>query len=186
MAELSKQARRLLDDAGLNDLKILASSGLDEFEIARLVGADAPIDGFGVGTKLAVSDHSPHIDIAYKLVQYDGQPRMKLSSDKANPPGAKQVFRVVENGEMKYDILARKDEEAPPNAQPLLQPVVRAGEPVENALPDLNAIREHAAAAIGQLPSWLRGVKVAEPPYRVQWSDDLNALAQSLRASIEK
>ena len=186
MAELSKQARRRLDDAGLNDLEILASSGLDEFEIARLVGADAPIDSFGVGTKLAVSDHAPHIDIAYKLVQYDGQPRMKLSSDKANPPGAKQVFRVIEDGEMRHDILARKDEEAPPNAQPLLQPVVRAGKPVENALPDLNEIREHAAEAIGQLPGWLRGVKVAEPPYRVQRSDELNALAQSLRASIEE
>lgn len=185
MVELSKQARHRLDDAGLHHLKILASSGLDEFEIARLVGAGAPIDGFGVGTKLAVSDHAPHIDMAYKLVEYDGQPRMKLSSDKANPPGAKQVFRVVEDGEMRHDILARKDEPPPANAQPLLQPVVRGGEVLDDALSDLDAARKHAADAIAQLPDWLRGVKVAEPPYRVAWSEELTTLARQLRSAGE-
>lgn len=185
MAELSKQARRRLDEAGLERLKILASSGLDEFEIARLVGSDAPIDGFGVGTKLAVSDHAPHIDMAYKLVEYAGQPRMKLSSDKANPPGAKQVFRVLEHGEAQHDVLARKDEQPPANAQPLLQPVVRGGEVVDRALPALDHAREHADEAIAQLPGWLQGVKVAEPPYRVAWSDELNALAQQLRRTGE-
>ena len=185
MAELSKQARRRLDEAGLERLKILASSGLDEFEIARLVGSDAPIDGFGVGTKLAVSDHAPHIDMAYKLVEYAGQPRMKLSSDKANPPGAKQVFRVLEHGEAQQDVLARKDEQPPANAQPLLQPVVRGGEVVDRALPALDHAREHADEAIAQLPGWLQGVKVAEPPYRVAWSDELNALAQQLRRTGE-
>ncbi|MFW6336780.1 MAG: nicotinate phosphoribosyltransferase, partial [Phycisphaeraceae bacterium] len=181
IAELSKQARRRLDEAGLDRLKILASSGLDEFEIARLVGAEAPIDGFGVGTRLAVSDHAPHIDMAYKLVEYDAQPRMKLSSDKANPPGAKQVFRVLDNGKMQHDVLARRHEEAPAGGTPLLRPVVRGGEVVEDALPDLETARRHAADAIGQLPGWLRGVKIAEPPYRVAWSDELTALARTLR-----
>ena len=72
LAALAKAARARLDQAGLGTVKIFASSGLDEHKIAALLEAQAPIDGFGVGTKLAVSADAPEIDFSYKLVVYDG------------------------------------------------------------------------------------------------------------------
>src|SRR5262249_26560511 len=66
LGQLARQSRQMLDAAGLNRVEIFASSELDEFEIAALLNDGAPIDGFGVGTKLAVSDDAPHLDMAYK------------------------------------------------------------------------------------------------------------------------
>ena len=84
---------RLLDDAGLADARIFASGGLDEYAIADLVAAGAPIDAYGVGTKMGVSADAPYLDSAYKLVAYAGRPVMKLSPGKVTQPGAKQVYR---------------------------------------------------------------------------------------------
>ena len=85
LAGLAVRARRLLDDAGLPEARIVASGGLDEHAIAALVAADAPIDAYGVGTKMGVSADAPYLDSAYKLVAYDGRPVMKLS--RARRPG---------------------------------------------------------------------------------------------------
>lgn len=68
LGALAVQARQILDDAGLDGVEIVASSGLDEWKLADLVGKNAPIDGFGVGTKLAIASDEPSLDIAYKLV----------------------------------------------------------------------------------------------------------------------
>lgn len=97
---LSRETRRLLDEAGLRQVKIIASSGLDEHKIAALVRVSAPVDGFGVGTRLAVSSDAPELDFAYKLVEYAGRPRMKTSSDKLVLPGRKQVFRRWRDDQM--------------------------------------------------------------------------------------
>jgi nicotinate phosphoribosyltransferase len=83
----------MLDAAGLQQVQIFASSSLDEYAIEQLLSDGAPIDGFGVGTRMAVSSDAPHLDTAYKLVEYAGQPRMKLSEHKSNLPGRKQIFR---------------------------------------------------------------------------------------------
>ena len=69
------------------------SGGLDEFEVDSLVRSGAPIDGFGVGTKAGVSADAPWTDCAYKLVEYDGTPLLKLSTGKTSLPGRKQVYR---------------------------------------------------------------------------------------------
>ena len=58
-----------------------------------LVRARAPIDAFGVGTRMGVSADQPYLDTAYKMVDYAGRPVMKLSSGKVTAPGRKQVFR---------------------------------------------------------------------------------------------
>lgn len=100
LSELAKASRQLLDDAGLGHVKIFASSGLNEYALASLVAEGAPIDAFGVGTDMAVPADSPQIDFSYKLVEYAGQPRMKLSSDKVIWPGRKQVFRTLREGSM--------------------------------------------------------------------------------------
>ncbi len=87
LLELSGRVREVLDGAGLPGVTIFASGNLDEHEIARLLVSGAPIDGFGVGSRLAVSDGAPSIDLVYKLVDFDGRPVLKLSADKATLPG---------------------------------------------------------------------------------------------------
>ena len=71
----------------------MASGGLDEYALDDLVRAGAPIDGYGVGTKIGVAADAPYLDTAYKLVQYGERPVFKLSPGKATLPGRKQVFR---------------------------------------------------------------------------------------------
>jgi nicotinate phosphoribosyltransferase len=121
--ELARQSRAALDEAGLPHVRIFASGGLDEFEVDRLVRAGAPIDAFGVGTRIGVSADAPYLDSAYKLVEYDGRPMMKLSSNKSTPPGRKQVFRGPVG-----DTIGLRDEPLPDGHEPLLVPVMRAGE----------------------------------------------------------
>jgi nicotinate phosphoribosyltransferase len=120
---LSREARRILDHAGLGHAKIFASGGLDEHEVAELVRAGAPVDAFGIGTQLGVSADAPYVDAVYKLVEFDGRPVLKLSPAKATAPGRKQVWRGPSE-----DVLGLRDEAAPgPNHEPLLVPVMRAG-----------------------------------------------------------
>ena len=73
-------------------MEIFASGGLDEDEVARLVAIGAPIDGFGVGTDMGVSRDAPALDIAYKLVEYAGRSRLKLSTGKGSCPAASRSF----------------------------------------------------------------------------------------------
>src|SRR5439155_10834675 len=122
IASLARTARTMLDDAGLRDVRIFASGGLDETRILSF--GDAPIDAFGVGTDLVVSADRPAADIAFKLVAYDGRPVAKFSTGKASLPGAKQVFR---SGDPESDVLALRDERL--DGEPLLRPVWRDGEP---------------------------------------------------------
>ena len=125
--QLSRQVRKILDDSGLDYVKILASGGLDEYELEKLVNAGAPIDLFGVGTKAGVSADAPWSDMAYKLVCFDGRPVMKLSPDKASLPGAKQVYRTRDSdGMFAKDIIALDDEELP-GGLPMLEEVMKDG-----------------------------------------------------------
>jgi nicotinate phosphoribosyltransferase len=125
---LSRGARRLLDEAGLEHAQIFASGGLDELEVADLVEGGAPIDAFGIGTQLGVSADAPYVDSVYKLVQYDGRPVMKLSTGKVTAPGRKQVWRDHEG-----DTIALRDETGMPGAESLLELVMEGG---RRTLPD--------------------------------------------------
>lgn len=120
---LAREGRAILDAAGLPAVRIFASGGLDEVEVHRLTRAGAPIDAFGVGTRMGVSADAPALDSAYKLVEYDGRPMMKLSSNKITSPGRKQVFRGPRG-----DTVALRDEASPDGHEPLLVPVMRGGE----------------------------------------------------------
>jgi nicotinate phosphoribosyltransferase len=133
LAELSRAVREILDRAGFRDIQIFASGGLDEYEIAELEAKRAPIDGYGVGSRLGTSADAPHADMAYKLVEYEGQPVLKLSTGKRTLVGAKQVWRRVgAHGRYVEDLIALRDEPAPgPDWIPLLRPVMRDGEIVE-------------------------------------------------------
>ena len=115
-----------LDDGGLQEVTIFASGGLDEDELARMMEANAPIDGFGVGTSLTTSSDAPALDCAYKLQEYAGIARRKRSAGKATWPGRKQVWRGFgDDGRMTGDVLALLDDRQA--GEPLLIPVMRHG-----------------------------------------------------------
>jgi nicotinate phosphoribosyltransferase len=173
LAALARGARALLDQAGLGHLEIFASGGLDEHKVAALVAAGAPIDAFGVGTALGVSDDAPGLDMAYKLVHYDGRDRFKLSAGKVLLPGRKQVFRVEQGREASHDVLARREERGP--GRPLLHPVMRAGSRLPAGRVGLEEARGHAARELAALPPRLRGLSAPEPPYPVEISHELGA-----------
>src|SRR5579884_959565 len=126
---LSRRARAMLDGAGLAGVRVFASGGLDEYVLARLTRAGAPIDGYGVGTRLGMSADAPVLDLAYKLVEYDGRPCLKLSEGKATLVGPKQVWRKRDaEGRLVEDVIAARDEPSPgPGWEPLLAPVVAGG-----------------------------------------------------------
>jgi nicotinate phosphoribosyltransferase len=182
LGALARGARKMLDDAGLKHVTIFASSSLDEYEIQRLVNAGAPIDAFGVGTKLAVMEDASHLDMAYKLVEYGGKGRLKLSSNKVLYPGRKQVFRQVESGCMVCDVIGRFDEQLP--GDPLLQPVMRRGAPVARI--ELEESRRRVQCELARLPDYLRALEPATNRYPVSFSDCLNRDLLRIRAELAR
>lgn len=182
MLDLSRRARQMLDAAGLEHVKIFATSGLNERKIASLLEDNAPIDSFGVGTELAVSKDAPDIDFSYKLMEYAGQPRMKLSEAKSNPPGRKQVFRHYRAGKMLRDVIARAGESLP--GAPLLQPVMKSGRRITQA--PLTAAREHARAQLAALPEHLKRVEITGEAYKIELSTALTATMTQLRKALRQ
>src|SRR5206468_7175383 len=129
---LSRDARRLLDEAGMSETRIAASGDLEESRIAELVAAGVPIDLWGVGTDLGTSRDSPVVNGVYKLVadrRADGWRGVwKLSPDKETVPGPKQVLRRYDGDVMGADVIAAADETL--EGEPLLVPAMRGGQPV--------------------------------------------------------
>lgn len=151
LAELIPRVRHMFDEAGLAGVGILASGGLDEHRIRRLVDAGLPVDGFGVGTELAVSNDAPHLDLSYKLVEYDGQPKMKLSPGKVSLPGRKQVFRQTSDERFTGDIIAAFDEA--PSGSGLLEKVMESGRRIDGDATSLDAARRRRARNLDALPA---------------------------------
>ncbi len=176
LGDLARHSRKLLDAAGLERVQIVASGGLDEYSVAKLV-EEAPIDAFGVGTSMGVSADKPDLDIVYKLAEYAGRGRLKLAADKPVLPGAKQVFRIEENGQAVRDVIARAGENLP--GRPLLECVMRNGKRVVSARRTLQQARDYARAEIERLPAPLRAIEPVQQPYSVEVSA---ALAQHQRA----
>ncbi|MEA2627109.1 MAG: nicotinate phosphoribosyltransferase [Candidatus Binatota bacterium] len=184
LAASARDARRMLDEAGLAAVRIFASSDLDEYRIRDLVAAGPPIDAFGVGTRMGVSSDAPSLDAVYKLAAYAGRGRVKLSTDKRTFPGRKQVFRVVEGGEARRDVLAVANE--PADGRPLLVPVMQGGRRLAAGSTDLEEARERCRRGIAELPERLRDLGRADPPYPVErtpaleneWSELRDRIAQ--------
>jgi nicotinate phosphoribosyltransferase len=174
----ARNVRRILDAAGCERVRIFASGGLDEWELARL--ADAPIDGFGVGTSLTTSADAPALDCAYKLQEYDGRPCRKRSEGKAHWPGRKQVFRSLDrSGVLERDVLALEGEREQGDA--LLRPAMRAGCRAAD-LATLQQSRDHARDQLAVLPARLRRIAVSNEPFHACVSPSLQALARELDA----
>ncbi|WP_297056668.1 nicotinate phosphoribosyltransferase [Thermosulfurimonas sp.] len=181
--ELSRKVRRVLDEAGLSEVKIFVSGGLDEKRIAEIVSSGAPVDAFGVGTKMGVSADAPYLDLAYKLVEYDGRPRMKLSEGKITYPGRKQVFRrYADSGLMEEDLLALREEDLP--GKPLLKCFMRERNLLETP-PSLSTIRRRAAEEIARLPKEVRkGKRVPSPRVSEALARLYQETAEGLRKEI--
>lgn len=180
LLELSRRVRRVLDEDGLPEVGIFASGSLDEREIARLLAGGAPIDGFGVGSRLGVSADAPYLDMAYKLVAFDGRPVLKLSAGKATLPGAKQVWRRVEAGRLAGDLVTLVDEPPTEGAQPLLQPVMKDG--ARLGQDSLAAARARAAAQRAALAPEQR--RLDAQPYPVELSVRLITLRDTLTREL--
>lgn len=176
---LARRARTALDAAGLPDVQIIASGGLDEYGVDRLVRAGAPVDVYAVGTRVGVAADAPSVDAAYKLVEYDGRPVMKLSSAKVTAPGRKQVFR----GPGLRDVIGLANEEPPGGTEPLLRTVMRGG--LRTEPPDtLAAARLRFEADLAQLPEEARRIESPVAP-RPTASTRLTALTTVVRHRIE-
>ena len=176
LAAHARAVRRILDEAGLQKVRIFASGGLDDRALLQLRRSAAPIDGFGVGTSLTTSSDAPALDCAYKLQEYAGKPRRKLSEGKATWPGRKQVYRFHRpDGTIAEDVVALVSE--PCAGEPLLRPVMRVGRRLPD-LPDLSRARSHAARSLQHLPLPLRQLEVADVPVRI--SQGLRDLAASM------
>lgn len=183
LAALAREARRILDGAGLHDVALFASSSLDEYRIAELLEAGAPIDGFGVGTRMAVAEDAPALDAVYKLAAYDGRPRMKLSEEKETLPGPKQVWRRRgPDGRFAEDVVATADETL--EGEPLLVEVFRDGRRTTAGREPLEAARARAAKQLDHLPEHLHDLEPAEPPYPVRPSARLTALRDRVRDAL--
>jgi nicotinate phosphoribosyltransferase len=166
LVNLSEEARRILDEAGLEHVRIIASGNLDEYGIARIMAAAAPVDAFGVGTRLGVSQDAPYLDSAYKLVEYRGEGRLKFGDrGAATLPWRKQVLRQVEGGVWARDVIARFDERL--KGIPLLEQVMRAGKRLPGQELDLQRARARVREQLEALPHNLLALAQADPPYMV-------------------
>ena len=182
LVALSREVRRILDAGGLKEAKIFATNDLDEYRIAELVNAGAPIDAFGVGTQLATSGDAPSVAAIYKLVELRiGESlhyTVKLSEEKSTLPAAKQVYRYADR-----DVISLYNEcNKEFTGEPLIRPVIIKGELLE-PLPSATSIRSYAVQAIDALPAELRSLEESAP-YPVDMSQRLNALAEDVRGEL--
>ncbi len=176
LAGLARSVRRILDQAGQPRIGIFASGDLDEWRIAELLAAGAPIDGFGVGTRMGTSEDAPSLGVVYKLVEDDHGPVMKLSAGKQTLPGRKQAWRA--DG---HDVLALEGEDVP-GARPMLSEVMRSGEII--VAEPLDAARTRCANSLANLPPGLLGLDGDAEPYEVRRSAGLDALVARTRAGL--
>jgi nicotinate phosphoribosyltransferase len=177
LVSLSRAVRKILDDAGLAELTIFASGGLDEDDILDFARQAAPIDGYGIGTSLTTSSDVPALDCAYKLEEYAGVARRKRSTGKATWPGRKQVWRRLgADGRIAGDMISVDSDRQPGRA--LLRPVMRAGTRLE-APTSLTDIRARTAAELATLTEPLRRLEPAAA-YLVEVSPTLRRLTEDV------
>lgn len=150
------KVRRILDNAGCTDIRVLVSGGVDEYEMAKMRTAGAPVDAFCVGTKLSVPEDATALDCAYKLQEYAGRPCRKHSLWKETWPGARQVYRQYDpHGRIETDVLACADEAMEGRA--LLHEVMLDGQRLAPS-PPLGQVRDYCKQEIETLPMGLRSL----------------------------
>jgi nicotinate phosphoribosyltransferase len=147
-----------------------------------MVASGAPIDSFGVGTKMGVSSDAPDLDIAYKLAEYAGKGRLKLSTGKPILPGRKQVFRVEADAVAMRDVIGRSDESLP--GRPLLRAVMRSGMRLPAGRETLDESRKRAEWEIARLPARLHAIETSDPSYTIEVSEALLDYRQAMEKAV--
>jgi len=164
LAFVSNKVRTLLDQAGLQNIKIIASGNLNEYKISDLIQARSPIDFFGVGTDMVTSRDCPALDLTYKLVQIkerqrEVQYKAKYSQGKKTIPGRKQVFRKFnKQGYLERDVIGLCTERTPPGTKPLLKQIIKNGHLVRG-LPKIDHIRRKVSQNLNTLPKTYFSIK---------------------------
>jgi nicotinate phosphoribosyltransferase len=182
LGDHARKVRAILDAGGLADVTIFASGNLDEYAVRDLVNAGAPINGFGVGSRLMTSSDAPYLDCAYKLQEYARRARRKRSEGKATWPGRKQVYRRYgADGRMVEDVLTLDGD--PQEGEPLIVPVMRAGKRMAPPRP-LTDIRDYARSQLARLPEALRTLEGAAA-YPVRVAPVIRALADAVDRTSE-
>jgi nicotinate phosphoribosyltransferase len=154
IAAEARRVRAILDAGGLAHARILASGGIDADILAEHARAAPPIDAYGIGTALSTSGDAPSLDCAYKLQEYSGVARRKLSPGKATWPGRRQAWRIHgPDGRIRADIVSTEDDDHP--GERLLLPAMRAGEVVARDIGDLDAARRRCREDLARLPEVL-------------------------------
>ncbi len=185
---LSKMARKMLDAAGLDYVKIFASGNLDEFKISDLLKRGACVDNFGVGTHMGTSVDAPSLDVIYKICEVsDGEgrffPTMKLSRGKVTFPGRKQIFRLQDKHKrFTKDILGLHNEKI--RGRPLLVKMIENGQVIYR-LPALDKIRDFTRNNLAAFPEKLKAVR-SKFNYPVEISPQLRKLRSKLSSELEK
>jgi nicotinate phosphoribosyltransferase len=170
LVQLSRQIRSMLPD-----IEIIASGDLDEWEIERLMLADACINGYGIGTKLVTG---VPVNGVYKLVEIDSIPTIKKSSSKVTYPGKKQIFRTLEDGTMQQDRLGLVEEKPRVQEITLLQLMMKNGMKIQSP-ETLETIAKRTSDSVAVLPKFVR--EITNPiSFNVTISDDLKFLHDSL------
>ncbi len=182
LGSLAKEVRRIFDEAGLKDVKIIGSGGLDEYDLAALAEAGAPYDAYGVGTRMGVSADAPWFDMAYKLVEYNGRPVLKLSTGKVSSPGKKQIFRFADGRRRPLkDVISLRHEELS-GAEPLLQKVMEKGKRAAPS-PSLKDIRENFLDEFSRLDEQIKTIQ--DPAnYPVELSPRLRQLQEESEKQV--
>lgn len=180
LSKLAIKVRKILDDAGLSDVKIIGSGGLDEYDLAQLSSAEIPYDSYGMGTKMGTSSDAPWSDMAYKLVEYAGKPVLKRSPGKGSWPGAKQLFRYKKSqGQFVKDIVGLREEHID-GAEALLTKVMESGKIVVT-LPSLAQSRSRLTRELGELDGATKAIR--DP---VQYPVEFTPKLLRLREEIER
>ncbi len=181
LVELAKESRRLLDAAGLEGVRIFASGDLDEYRIAQVLGAGAPVDAFGTGTQLGTGGDAPSLGGVYKLVEDVHGAKLKLSEAKTTLPGRKQTYRFSKAGHYDHDVMALEGE-TDIEGEPLLCRVMAGGVSLEKP-ESLEALRNRCEDTLRRLPDQIRSLEAAAP-YPVSLSDGLRELTAEATARV--
>ena len=178
----ARKVRQILDEGGLEKVKIFSSGGIDEEVLKKLLSGGTKLDGFGIGTRLDTSADAPYLDCAYKLTEYAGIARRKKSEGKATWPGRKQVYRRYDNeGRMEEDLLTLESDVQ--EGEALLQPVMEKGRRLQR--PEaLAVIRDRTEDSLACLPEHLRRLEQG-PAYPVKVAEMLQQLADEVDARLE-
>lgn len=182
LLDLCVKVRRILDDTGMQHVKIFLSGDLNEYKIEELLRRGCPADYFGIGTELVTSYDDPALSGVYKLVEASGRPVMKISPGKISYPGPKQVYRFSQNGKFDHDRISLAGEPSPEGGTALLQPFVRNGRQVTE-LPSLEETQQYAAQALDSLPEVFHNIHHSAEA-RVELSASLLETTRKLEESL--